>query len=237
MMADDENVKDLEKWKKLVSSESDKQLESDIKAIPREVVMELARDPVLGPKISDAINKAMGKDRSPSSLEGAQKSAGASAAASAVRARQQRLAKEEKEEQEKKLSLQARIQRMDVGEKAKLAREGDQAARAILVKDGSKTVFMAVLTNPKITVQEIETFAASRNVSEDILREIAGNRDWIKNYTVMLSLVNNPKTPVSMALSFLPRLLTRDLRFLGKSKGVPEVIRVTARKLAQKRQI
>jgi len=236
-MAEDESVKDLEKWKKLVSSESDKQLESDIKAIPREVVLELARDPVLGPKISDAINKVMGRERPPAGDEGVRRSAGASAAADAIRARQQKLAKEEKEDLERKLSLQARIQRMDVGEKAKLAREGDQAARAILVKDGSKTVYMAVLTNPKITTQEIETFAASRNVSEDILREIAGNRDWIKNYTVMLSLVNNPKTPVSMALSFLPRLHTRDLRFLGKSKGVPEVIRVTARKLAQKRQI
>jgi hypothetical protein len=236
-MSENDGVKDLDKWKKIISSESDKQLDTDIKSIPREVVMELARDPVLGPKISNAINRAMGQRGPSSGEEDVHKSAGASAAAAAIKARQEKIAKEEKDEQERKLSLVARIQRMDIGAKAKLAREGDQAARAILIKEGSKVVSLAVLANPKITIQEIEMISASRNVSEEVLREIAGNRDWVKGYTVILALVNNPKTPISLTLPFLPRLLTRDLRFLAKSKGVPEVIRMSARKLAQKRQI
>ncbi len=238
-MPDTPDRMDIEKWRKLVSSASGN-LDTEIKKMPREVVLELVRDPELGPRISDAINRSMSAAReapagSRPSVSG--KKAAGSAAAAAIKARQDKIEREQKEEQEKRLSLLAQIQRMDVGEKAKLAREGDQAARSILIKEGNKLVAMAVLTNPKITMQEIEMIAASRNVSEDILREIANNREWIKGYSVVLALVNNPKTPIGITLTFLPRLLTRDLRFLAKSKGVPEVIRVSSRKLAQKRAI
>ena len=153
-------------------------------------------------------------------------------AAAAIRMRHER----GDDEQASKLSLLARIQRLDVGERAKLARGGDKEARSILIKDSNRQVAMSVLANPRITVQEVEQIAASRNVSEDILREIGGNKDWCKSYTVALSLVNNPKTPIPIGLTFLNRLFTRDLRFLAKSKGVPEVIRVTAKRHADKRK-
>ncbi len=101
----------------------------------------------------------------------------------------------------------------------------------ILIKDSSKQVALAVLANPKLTLHEVEIIAASRNVSEEVLREIAANKDWIKSYSVTLALVNNPKTPVPMGLTFLAKLRTRDLRFVGKNKGVPEVIRMSAKRL------
>lgn len=239
-MPDTPGKLDVEKWRKLVSSGSE-DLDKEIKNMPREVVLELARDPELGPRISEAINKTMTGAGGPPAVrgEGAErkKAAGSAAAAAAIKARQERLEKEQREEQEKRLSMLARIQRMDVGEKAKLAREGDKEARSILIKEGNKLIALSVLSNPRITGQEIEMIAASRNVSEDILREIAGNRDWAKSYAVVLALANNPKTPIGITLTYLPKLLTRDLRFLAKSKGVPEVIRVSARKLAQKRAV
>ena len=153
-------------------------------------------------------------------------------AAAAIRIRHER----GEDEEAKKLSLLARIQRLDVGERAKLARGGDKDARSILIKDSNRQVAMSVLANPKITVQEVEQIAASRNVSEDVLREIGGNKDWCKSYTVILSLANNPKTPIPISLTFLNRLFTRELRFLAKSKGVPEVIRVMAKKQAEKKK-
>ncbi len=155
------------------------------------------------------------------------------AALAAMRARQEREEHEQQEEaQAHKLGLQARLLRLDVGERSKQARHGEQEARMILIKDSSKQVALAVLANPKLTLHEVEMIAASRNVSEEVLREIAGNKDWIKSYTVTLALVNNPKTPVPMGLTFLPKLRTRDLRFVGKNKGVPEVIRMSAKRLA-----
>jgi hypothetical protein len=155
------------------------------------------------------------------------------AALAAMRARQDREEHEQKEEaQAHKLGLQARLLKLDVGERSKQARMGDQETRMILIKDSSKQVSLAVLANPKLTLHEVEIISASRNVSEEVLREIAGNKDWIKSYSVMLALVNNPKTPVPMGLTFLPKLRTRDLRFVGKNKGVPEVIRMSAKRIA-----
>ena len=152
-----------------------------------------------------------------------------------MRVRKEREEREQKVEQLKKLSLLARILKLDVGERAKLARSGDKDCRSILIKDGNKQVAMAVMSNPKITLPEIEMIAGSRNVSEDILRDIVGNRDWCKNYAVIHALVQNPKTPVGVSLTHLPKVFTRDLRLLARSRGVPEVIRVSARRLAQKR--
>lgn len=160
------------------------------------------------------------------------------AALTAMRARQEREEHELQEEaQAHKLGLQARLLRLDVGERSKQARHGEQEARMILIKDSSKQVALAVLANPKLTLHEVEMIAASRNVSEEVLREIAGNKDWIKSYTVTLALVNNPKTPVPMSLTFLPRLRTRDLRLAGKNKGVPEVIRMSAKRIAGTRSV
>jgi hypothetical protein len=155
------------------------------------------------------------------------------AALAAMRARQEREEHALKEEaQTHKLGLQARLLKLDVGERAKEARSGDQEARMILIKDSNKLVALAVLSNPKLTLHEVEMIAASRNVSEEVLREIAANKDWIKSYSVTLSLVNNPKTPVPIGLTFLSKLRTRDLRFVGKNKGVPEVIRMSAKRIA-----
>jgi len=241
-MPDIPEKSDIEKWKRIVRSDSDS-LDKEIKDMPRDVVMQLVMDPELGPRISEAINRAMSQTGGSGHLErkkgadAARKKAVESAAAAAIRARQEKLEREQKAEQERRLSMLAKIQHMDVGEKAKLAREGDKEARSILIKEGNKLIALAVLSNPRITPQEIEMIAASRNVSEDILREISTNRDWVKSYTVVLSLAYNPKTPIGITLTYLPRLQTRDLRGLAKSKGVPDVIRVSARKLAQKRAI
>ncbi len=157
-------------------------------------------------------------------------------AIAAMRARKDREERERKTEAEAhKLGLQAKLQRLDVGERAKHARGGDQETRMILIRDSNKLVALGVLQNPKLTLHEIEMFAASRNVNEEILREIAGNKDWIKSYSVILALVNNPKTPVPMCLTFLSKLMTRDLRFVARNKGVPEVIRTTAKRLSNRR--
>ncbi len=155
-------------------------------------------------------------------------------AAAAIKARKEREERAALQEQQKRLSLLAKIQKLDVGERCKMGREGDKDCRSILVRDGNKMVALSVLTNPKITQNELEFIAASRNVDEEVLREIARNRDWSKEYAVILALANNPKTPVGVALTLVPRLHIRDLRFLMKNKGVPEAVRVIAKRLADK---
>jgi hypothetical protein len=91
-------------------------------------------------------------------------------------------------------------------------------------------VASAVLSSPKLTDQEVESFARMANVSEDILRTIATTRAWVKNYGVLLGLTKNPKTPLALSLTLLHRLNDRDLRGLSIDRNVPEPLRIAARK-------
>ena len=89
---------------------------------------------------------------------------------------------------------------------------------------------MAVLTSPKLTEQEVESFAKMGNVSEDVLRYIGSKRQWMKNYGVVLALVKNAKTPLGLSLNMMNRLNDRDLQGLSTDRNVPEPLRVAARK-------
>ncbi|MBI5191740.1 MAG: hypothetical protein HZA22_13860 [Nitrospirae bacterium] len=221
----------------------------DVSAIPSEVVDALIEDPDVPASVIETLAKAMeaagavsgapgdAAEAPPAGDDDGSEEYKESAVAAANRARKEKEEKEQKEQQAKKISLVSAIMRMDIGEKAKLARQGDKDARAILIKEGNKLISGAVLDNPRITIQEIEMISSSRNVNEDILRAIGNNRDWCKEYKVILNLVNNPKTPVGISLTHLNRIQTRDLRFLAKSKGIPDALKVTAKKLAQKKTI
>ena len=68
------------------------------------------------------------------------------------------------------------------------------------------------------------------NVTEDVLRAIAQNRAWVKNYGVALGLTRNPKTPVALSLTLLHRLVERDVKAIAADRNVPEPLRLAARK-------
>jgi hypothetical protein len=138
-------------------------------------------------------------------------------------------------EPERELTVFQQVQQMNVAQKVKFAFRTDKEGRALLLKDSSKLVVMAVLNSPKITEQEIEGVAKSRNVSEDVLRTIARKKEWMGNYSIKLGLAGNPKTPIAIAMSQLQLLKTRDLGFLAKDRGVPEAIRNAAQRLVRQR--
>lgn len=131
------------------------------------------------------------------------------------------------------VNLFQQVQQMKVSEKIQLALKGNKEARALLLKDSNKQVILAVLNSPRLTEQEVESIAQSKNVSEDILRVVANNRNWMKNYGIIVGLVNNPKTPVGLSLGFIKNLKPKELNNLAKNKGVPEVIRSSAGKFLQ----
>lgn len=137
--------------------------------------------------------------------------------------------------EEEKLNLTKKLMKMNVAEKIKMALMGNKESRSILVKDSNKIVANAVLESPKLTDIEIEEISRSRSVSDEIIRKIANNNEWVRNYTVKNNLVNNPKTPIPTAIKFLNFLTKRDLMLVSRSKNVPSPVATAARKLLQKR--
>jgi hypothetical protein len=155
-------------------------------------------------------------------------------AVAALAAQSQRVAKEE---QAKKLTILQRIAGMSVAERVKTAFIGNKEERLILIRDNARVVQNAVLCSPKLTDPEVETFAAARNVHENVLREIVRNRRFMKNYAVQRNLVNNPRTPIEISLTLVRNLMVYDLKTLQRSRNIPETIRVVAQKLYREKAL
>jgi hypothetical protein len=138
-------------------------------------------------------------------------------------------------EEERRQSRQVEIQMLPVPEKIKLAMTGDKEARGILIKDSNKQIQEAVLENQRLTDNEIVAIVTSRITSEEILRKVADNRTWVRYYQVRLGLVSNPKTPLPISLKLLDTLMLADLKRLGKSKSISNIIATAATRLAIKK--
>ena len=113
----------------------------------------------------------------------------------------------------------SRILNLSVSKKIELAHIAERKLRAVLITDTNKQVQEAVLTSPRITEVEIVAIAKSRKLDDDLLRRIAANVQWLKNYQVRRALVNNPRTPLTIALKLVPTLLDVDLKQLAKKCG------------------
>ncbi len=132
-------------------------------------------------------------------------------------------------------SMYSLIQRMTIVQKIKLARVGNKEARNLLVRDRNRVIAMAAIMSPKMGDSEVASIAASRNVSEDVLRTISRNREWTRNYQVKLSLATNPRCPQADAMKYVNYLQDKDLRQLMRSKDIPTVISTHARRILMKK--
>jgi hypothetical protein len=127
-------------------------------------------------------------------------------------------------------SAMQRLSEMNVPQKVARATKGTREERAILIRDPNKLIAVAVLSSPKLTDSEVEAIAKMSSVSDEILRIISRNRNWMKNYVVASALARNPKTPLAVSMHLLNRLSEKDLRTLSTNRNIPEVLRTTARK-------
>jgi hypothetical protein len=149
---------------------------------------------------------------------------------------QVKVKKEHKPREVRAESMQQKIQRLGVSQRIQLALRGGRDIRGILIKDPNKEVMLSVIENQKVTESEIEMIARSRSVPDEALRRISKNRDWMKNYAIMLALVTNPKTPAGIAVTLVSNVKTKDLTILEKNRNVAEVVRSAAKKILQWRK-
>lgn len=136
---------------------------------------------------------------------------------------------EEGEEQVKQkfLPLYAQIAQLTVTQKIRRAMLGTSAERMLLVRDSNRLVAVAAVKSPQMREHEAVRVTALRSMSEEVLRVIAMNREFTRNYQVRLNLVTNPRTPLTFAARMVPLLHDHDLVKLSKSKNIPGAIAQT----------
>jgi hypothetical protein len=128
-----------------------------------------------------------------------------------------------------------RLSKMTVPQKIHYALMGTKEVRTILIRDPNKQVCKTVLHSPKITESEVEGFAAMRNVSDEVLRDIGNSKNWTKSYLVVHNLVKNPKTPPSISQRLLFRIQTKDLSLISKDRTVSDAVRQNAQRMLRQR--
>ncbi|MEO7095741.1 MAG: hypothetical protein ABI175_20955, partial [Polyangiales bacterium] len=138
--------------------------------------------------------------------------------------------------EEKAKPLEQRIRDMTVSQKIRTAMLGGPSARALLVRDKNRLVAQAVIRSPLIQDPEVANIAASRAVSEDVLRLIGSNGEFTKSHQIKYNLVANPKTPVAISMRLLQHLRLDELKKLAKSRNVSGQVAKMARQEMDKKK-
>ena len=137
--------------------------------------------------------------------------------------------------EEERSSIVAQVARLSVPGKVELAVQGNREVRRILSRDASSMVARAVIGSPKLTEDDIISYAASSLTHEDVLRFIADSRQWTANRQVVNALVLNPRTPPPAAIRFLKSYQTSELRALTQNRSLSAAVRQEARRLLAQR--
>lgn len=136
---------------------------------------------------------------------------------------------------EQRTTLLQRLAGMRVVERVQLALKGNREERMALIRDPCKVVQRAVLQSSMLTDREVETFASMASLTDEVLRLIANSRKFRRNYSVVLNLMNNPKTPIDLTLHMLPNITAPDLKKLTTNRNVSETLRTAATRLQMQR--
>ena len=134
-----------------------------------------------------------------------------------------------------RVSVLNKIMRMGMKDRMKAAMKGDREIRNILIRDPNRIIAQAVIQNPKLTEQEVEKISTMKTVPEDVLRQVATDRKYARNYLIIHNLAKNPRTPIGNTMSILTRLQLRDLLAMSKNRNVPDAVRRQAHRLSTAR--
>jgi hypothetical protein len=135
----------------------------------------------------------------------------------------------------KVVPLYARMAEMTVSQKIRCATLGSAAERLLCVRDSNRLVAAAAAKSPLLKEPEAVQISASRVVSEDVLRLLAMNKDFTRNYQIKLNLVSNPRTPFTFAARLVPMLRESELKMLSKSKNVSGAITTAVKQQLSKK--
>jgi hypothetical protein len=139
--------------------------------------------------------------------------------------------------EDKFLPLYAQLAKMTISQKIRRAMLGNGADRLLLVRDSNRLVAQAAIKSPTIQENEVVRISASRNVSEDVLRAIALDREWTRSHQVKVNLVSNPRTPFAFASRLIIHLRESELKGLAKSKNVSGAVAKAAKQQLERKGV
>lgn len=135
------------------------------------------------------------------------------------------------EVEDEKLSKYQQALVLGVSEKIKMALTGDKEWRSIFLRDSNKLVSAAALNNPRITDGEVLNLAKLKTTSDELIRIIIMNKDWMKSYEMKKAITFHPRTPLNKAMRFMSVFNEKDIRAIAKSRELPAALVNNAKRM------
>lgn len=123
-----------------------------------------------------------------------------------------------------------------VGLRISMARRPSSRMIDRLLTDPDPRVLRTLLSNPRLTENELLSLAASPMCPVEVLEAIARDARWGARYRVRLALVNNARTPLRVVAAILPSLMQQDLWDIWQAGRAPAGVRLQAKMLLRLRE-
>jgi hypothetical protein len=113
-------------------------------------------------------------------------------------------------------------------------RTDDPADLRQRLKTAPLSYLQGAIENPSLSEEEVVLLLKNRSAASVLVR-VGRDRRWTKSYEVKKALVHHPKTPATLARSFLPHLYWKDLADAAEDPRVPPAVRKQAEEVLKRR--
>jgi hypothetical protein len=137
---------------------------------------------------------------------------------------------------EKYVPLYKRLASMTMSQKIRRAMLGSREERMMLVRDSNRLVASAAIRSPQMQEEDVVLLSRNRNLCDEVMRVISSSPAWMQSYTIKRNLVENPRTPITVATKLVTLLRESDLRVVAKSKNVTSPVKDAARRHLDRRK-
>jgi len=127
--------------------------------------------------------------------------------------------------------MHERLRHLTLAQQIKLAHKGEVAERILLERMYGKTVWEALLRNPRVTGPEVARIARMGALPRPLIEIIVGNGGWLQIPEVRRALLSNPRLGTDQIIRVLRLLPKHELKIAATQTVYPAAVRDVARKL------
>jgi hypothetical protein len=106
-----------------------------------------------------------------------------------------------------------------------VAKWGDRSARGLVLKKGDRALQAVLMTNPKVTPNEVAILVGKPGLNPELLKRIGSSREWTRHLPVLRSLVANPNLPLPIISRLLRQMDLGELRRMKRSGRVRAIVK------------
>jgi hypothetical protein len=129
------------------------------------------------------------------------------------------------------LNVNERLRGLTLVQQIKVAQHGEISERIILERMYGKTVWEALLRNPRITGPEVARIARMGSLPRPMIELIVGNGGWLQVPEVRRALLTNPRLGTDQILRVLRLLPKHELKLAGMQTAYPFAVRDAAKRM------